>query len=63
MTMTNGNELNHYRCDSINNTATLALDDLEELSSLESNANISRRSVITDLGAIGSLRSKTYKAT
>jgi hypothetical protein len=37
----------------INNTATLALDDLEELlTSLESNANISRRSVITDLEAI-----------
>jgi hypothetical protein len=37
----------------INNTATLALDDLEELlTSLESNANITRRSVITDLEAI-----------
>jgi hypothetical protein len=47
----------------INNTATLALDDLEELlTSLESDANISRRSVITDLKAI-QLASKTYKAT
>jgi hypothetical protein len=37
----------------INNTATLALDDLEELlTSLESNANITRRSIITDLEAI-----------
>jgi hypothetical protein len=37
----------------IHNTAILALDDLEELlTSLESNANISRRSVITDLEAI-----------
>jgi len=37
----------------INNTATLALDDLEELlTSLESDANITRRSIITDLEAI-----------
>jgi transglutaminase/protease-like cytokinesis protein 3 len=37
----------------INNTAILALDDLEELViSLESNANITRRSIITDLQAI-----------
>lgn len=38
---------------SINSTATLALDDLEELlTSLETNANITRRSIITDLEAI-----------
>jgi len=37
----------------INNTTTLALDDLEELlTSLETNANITRRSIITDLEAI-----------
>jgi hypothetical protein len=47
----------------INNTATLALDDLEELlTSLESDANITRRSIITDLEAI-QLASKTHKAT
>jgi hypothetical protein len=37
----------------INNTATLALDDLEELlTSLESNANLTRGSIATDLQAI-----------
>lgn len=47
----------------INNTATLALDDLKELlTSLESDANITRRSIITDLEAI-QLASKTHKAT
>jgi hypothetical protein len=47
----------------INNTATLALDDLEELlTSLESDANITRRSIITDLEAI-QLAFKTHKAT
>jgi hypothetical protein len=37
----------------INNTAIVALDDLEELViSFESNVNITRRSIITDLEAI-----------
>jgi hypothetical protein len=37
----------------INNTAIVALDDLEELlTSLESNGTITRRSIITDLEAI-----------
>jgi hypothetical protein len=37
----------------INNTAILAPDNLEELViSLESNVNITRRSIITDLQAI-----------